>query len=343
MAELLGAGVAKALLGKAALPDDLPFVTGSIGLLGTKPSWDMMIRLRHAADGRLELSLFRVSAQGGPGARRADRHRRAHAEPALSDGSEPRSATAPRRCARCIPLLERKTRSHVAREDREGRSRVVEGDRGARDERRPNPINPQRVFWELSPRLPDNCILAADSGSAANWYARDLKIRRGMMASLSGNLATMGPGVPYAIAAKFAYPGSRGDRAGRRRRDADERHQRADHRSRSTGRSGAIRGSIVLRAQQPRSQQVTWEQRVMAGDPKFEASQELPDFPMRVTPSCSACAASRVDQPEQVGEAWDQALAADRPVVFEAITDPDVPPLPPHITFEQAKNFIEGA
>jgi pyruvate dehydrogenase (quinone) len=69
-----------------------------------------------------------------------------------------------------------------------------------------DPINPQRVFWELSPRLPERCIITADSGSGTNWYARDVKLRSGMMASLSGGLATMGPAVPYAVAAKFAHP-----------------------------------------------------------------------------------------------------------------------------------------
>ncbi len=149
-----------------------------------------------------------------------------------------------------------------------------------------DPINPQRVFWELSPRLPDGAILTADSGSAANWFARDLKIRAGMMASLSGNLATMGPGVPYAIAAKFALSRSAGDRARRRRRDADERHRRADHDRASTGSAGAIRGSIVLVLNNRDLNQVTWEQRAMEGDPKFEAlAGRCPTSRTRATPS----------------------------------------------------------
>ena len=105
-----------------------------------------------------------------------------------------------------------------------------------------DPINPMQLFAELSPRLPDDAIVTADSGSSANWYARHLRFRGGMRGSLSGNLATMGPGVPYGIGAKFGSPGPAGDRVRRRRRDADERHRRADHRQRSTGSSGPTRG-----------------------------------------------------------------------------------------------------
>lgn len=193
-----------------------------------------------------------------------------------------------------------------------------------------DPINPQRVFWELSPRLPDDCIITSDSGSAANWYARDLKMPAGMMASLSGGLATMGPGVPYATAAKFAYP---------------ERTVIAlvgDGAMQMNGNSELITAVkywkrwsnpklIVCVLNNRDLNQVTWEQRVMQGDPKFEASQDIPDFPY-----------ARVDQPEDIGPAWERALAADRPVVVEPITDPNVPPLPPHITLEQAKAYISA-
>ena len=206
VADKLGAGVAKALLGKAALPDDLPWVTGSIGLLGTKPSYDMMMRVRHAADDRLRVSLFGVPAEGGPGARRADRHRAGHAEPALSDGSQPGRRQPRRRLRALLPLLRAEDRPLLARGDREERRRLVEDAGEPRACMPANPVNPQRVAWELSPRLPERAIITSDSGSCANWYARDLKIRRGMMCSLSGGLASMGAAVPYAIAAKFAHP-----------------------------------------------------------------------------------------------------------------------------------------
>src|ERR671923_40954 len=181
-----------------------------------------------------------------------------------------------------------------------------------------DPINPQRVFWELSPRLPDNCILTSDSGSAANWFARDLKIRRGMLASLSGNLATMGSGVPYAIAAKFAHPERPvialvGDGAMQMNgineliTIAKYHHRWSDQRL------------IVLVLNNRDLNQVTWEQRAMSGDPKFEGSQDLPDFPYASYAELIGLKGIRVDSPEQVGSAWDEALNADRPVVYEAI------------------------
>ena len=199
-----------------------------------------------------------------------------------------------------------------------------------------DPINPQLVFYELSKRLPDGAILSSDSGSSANWYARDIRLREGMMASLSGTLATMGPGVPYAIAAKFAHP------------------QRpvialvGDGAMQMNGINGLIdiakyhhrwsdKRLIVLVLNNRDLNQVTWEQRAMSGDPKFEASQDLPDFPYASYAELIGLKGIRVDAPDQVAGAWEEALAADRPVVYEAVTDPEVPPLPPHITLDQAK------
>jgi pyruvate dehydrogenase (quinone) len=192
------------------------------------------------------------------------------------------------------------------------------------------------VFWELSERLPDGAILTADSGSAANWYARDIRLRAGMMASLSGTLATMGAGVPYAIAAKFAHPGRPvialvGDGAMQMNGNAELLTI-----AKYWERWGDPR-LIVLVLHNDDLNQVTWEQRAMEGDPKYEASQNLPDFPYARYAELIGLRGIRVDDPDQVGAAWDQALAADRPVVLEAVTDPEVPPLPPHITLEQAK------
>jgi pyruvate dehydrogenase (quinone) len=198
------------------------------------------------------------------------------------------------------------------------------------------PINPQLVFHELSKRLPDDAILTSDSGSAANWFARDIKIRRGMMASLSGTLATMGPGVPYAIGAKFAHPGRPvfalvGDGA-MQMNGINELITIAKYRDRWPDQR-----LIILVLNNRDLNQVTWEQRAMSGDPKFEGSQDLPDFPYASYAEMLGLKGIRVDSPEQIGPGWDQALSSDRPVVFEAVTDPEVPPLPPHITIEQAK------
>jgi pyruvate dehydrogenase (quinone) len=204
-----------------------------------------------------------------------------------------------------------------------------------------HPINPQRVFWELSPRLPDNCILTCDSGSAANWYARDLKIRRGMMASLSGGLATMGPGVPYAIAAKYAHP---------------TRHVIAmvgDGAMQMNGLNGLITIAkvwrdwanghlIIMVLNNGDLNQVTWEQRVMEGDPKFSASQDVPNFPYAKYAEMLGLLGIRVKHPNEIAMAWEKAIASEIPVVLEMITDPDVPPLPPHISAKQAKAYMSA-
>ncbi len=200
------------------------------------------------------------------------------------------------------------------------------------------PINPQRVFWELSSRLPDNCILSADSGSVANWFARDLKIRSGMMASLSGNLATMGPGVPYAVAAKFCFPERPvialvGDGA-MQMNGLNELITIAKY-----WREWTSPRLIVLVLHNNDLNQVTWELRAMTGDPKFEASQDVPEFPYAQYAESLGLRGIRVDRPDDLGRAWDQALAAECPCVVEAITDPDVPPLPPHISLAHARKF----
>ncbi len=204
-----------------------------------------------------------------------------------------------------------------------------------------NPINPQRVFWELSPRLPHNCITTSDSGSSANWWARDLKIRRGMMASLSGNLATMGPGCPYAVAAKFCYP------------DRPVIATVGDGAMQMIGNNALIDVAkywrrwkdprlVVLVLNNRDLNYVTWEQRLMDGFAKYEPSQELPDFPFARYAELLGLKGIRVERPESIQQAWDEALRADRPCVIDALTDPNVPPLPPHIKYEQAKKYTEA-
>jgi pyruvate dehydrogenase (quinone) len=237
-----------------------------------------------------------------------------------------------------IPHLERKT-------DRSWREGIEEGvrdwwklmeDRAMQDA---DPINPQRLFWELSPKLPDGCILSSDSGSAANWYARDVKLRKGMRASLSGTLATMGPGVPYAIAAKFAHPDRVaialvGDGAMQMNGIAELITIAKYWKRWSDPRL------VVLVLNNRDLNQVTWEQRAMEGDPKFEGSQSIPDFPYARYAEMIGLAGIRVDRPDDVAGAWDEALSADRPCVLEAVVDPNVPPMPPHVTLQQAKAMM---
>jgi pyruvate dehydrogenase (quinone) len=204
-----------------------------------------------------------------------------------------------------------------------------------------HPVNPQRVFWELSPRLPEGCILTCDSGTSAAWYARDLKIRRGMQASLSGGLATMGPAVPYALAAKLAYPhrpviAMVGDGAMQMIginglvTIAERWKQWADPRL------------LVIVLNNGDLNMVTWEQRVSAGEPRFVDSQALPTFPYCDYARLLGLEAIRVDQPQEVGPALDRAFNAGRPALLEMVTDPNVPPLPPHVTQKQVKAYARA-
>jgi pyruvate dehydrogenase (quinone) len=339
VAETLGAGVAKALLGKAVLPDDLPFVTGSIGLLGTKPSFDLMM----GCDALLMVGSSFPYSEFLPKEGKA-RGVQIDLDGRMVGIRYPMEVNlvgdAKATLEALIPKLDRK-------DDRDWRRGIEKGvaDWWKLMEERAmlgaDPLNPQRVFHELSLRLPEGAILAADSGSAANWYARNLKIRKGMMGSLSGTLATMGPGVPYAIAAKFAHPNRPvialvGDGAFQMNgmneliTIAKYRHRWSDQRL------------IVLVLHNNDLNQVTWEQRAMEGDPKYEASQTVPEFPYARYAELLGLKGIRVDAPDDVGPAWDEALAADRPVLYEAVTDPEVPPLPPHITFQEARHYLSA-
>jgi pyruvate dehydrogenase (quinone) len=337
VAERLNAGVAKALLGKAAVPDDLPFVTGSIGLLGTKPSWDLM----KGCDTLLMVgSSFPYSEfLPKPGAARGvqidiDGSRLSLRYP-MEVNMVGDSATTLRAL---LPMLQQQTDTSWPREIESGleswwkmlRARAMDS---------ADPINPQRVFWELSPRLPDNAIITADSGSVANWYARDLKIRRGMKASLSGGLASLGAGTPYAVAGKMAFP------------DRTVIACMGDGAMQMNGLNVMITiskywkqwsnpGLIVLVLNNRDLNQVTWEERVQLGAGKTESTQSIPDFPYHKYAELIGLKGILVDNPDQVGAAWDEALSADRPVILEAYTDPNVPPLPPHITLKDAKNFM---
>jgi len=339
VANLLNAGVAKALLGKAAVPDDLPFVTGSIGLLGTKPSWDMMTECDTLlmVGSSFPYSEFLPKEGQARGVQIDIDGRMLNLRYPMEVGLIGDSKASLRQL---IPLLKQK-RERGWRDDIEKNVarwwKVLE----ARAMAEANPINPQRVFWELSPRLPDGCILTCDSGSSANWYARDLKIRRGMMASLSGGLATMGPGVPYAIAAKYAKP---------------DRHVIAlvgDGAMQMNGVNGLITISrawhewrdprlTIMVLNNSDLNQVTWEQRVMEGDPKFVASQTLPNFPYAAYADLLGLNGIRIDRPDEIGPAWDRALSAKVPTVLEVIADPDVPPLPPHISAKETKAYMSA-
>jgi len=336
IADKLGAGVAKALLGKAVLPDELPWVTGSIGLLGTEPSYELMN----------ECDTLLMIGSGFPYSEFLPKEGQARGvqidlAPDMLSLRYPMEVNlvgdAADTLAALLPLIEHKT-------ERKWRDKV-EGWRAAWDKKlekraltAADPVNPQRVVHELSPRLPDAAIITSDSGSCANWFARDLKIREGMMCSLSGGLACMGAAVPYAIAAKFAYPDRHvialvGDGAMQMNNLAELITVAKYWKQWGNGKwICAVFNNQDLN-------QVTWEQRVMEGDPKFAASQDIPDVPYHMFAISIGLKGIFVEREEDVAGAWEQALASDVPVLLEFSTDPNVAPLPPHITFEQAKKF----
>lgn len=335
VSDRLGAGAAKALLGKAALPDDLPWVTGSIGLLGTEPSWDLM----------RDCDTLLMIGSGFPYSEFLPKEGQAKGvqidiDPGMLSLRYPMDVNlvgdAGDTLKALLPLLDQKGGKWRSTIEKSVTAwwKLLE----KRAHAEANPVNPQLVAWELSPRLPDNVILTSDSGSCANWYARDIRMRPGMMGSLSGGLASMGAAVPYAIAAKYAHPdrpviGLVGDGAMQMNNMAEmitvSKYWQdwADHRF------------IICVFNNEDLNQVTWEQRVMEGDPKFEASQSIPNVPYHRFAELIGLKGLFVDRPENLGPAWDEALAADRPVLLEVKTDPEVPPLPPHLTFEQVKNL----
>lgn len=337
IAELTGAGVAKALLGKDVLPDDLPYVTGSIGLLGTRPSWELM----------RDCDTLLIVGSNFPYTQFLPDFGQARAVQIDIDGTAigmryPTElnivADAAATLRAILPLLERKTDSKWRTDITDNVARWWETlEKQAMLEAKP--VNPMRVVWELSARLPGNGILSADSGSSTNWYARCLKIRDQVRGSLSGTLATMGPGVPYAIGAKFAHPDRPvialvGDGAMQMNGMAELLTISRYYRQWSDPRL------VICVFHNNDLNQVTWELRAMGGFPKFEESQSLPDISYADIARCMGLEAIAVDDPDDLGKAWDTALAAGRPAVLDVRCDPEMPPIPPHATYEQGKELL---
>jgi pyruvate dehydrogenase (quinone) len=338
-AALLNAGVAKSLLGKPVLPDDLPFVTGSVGWLGTAASNQMMrecdtLFMIGTAMPYTEYLPQEGQARGVQIDRSArDLGLRYPMEVSLvGDSAETLDAL--------LPLLRQKKdrtwRMHIEQSVSDWWNTVDQHAHTGAD-----PMNPQLALWELSQRLPDNAIITGDCGSAAVWIARFVRMRAGMQFSLSGLLATMGSGMPYALAAKLAHPQHAviavvGDGAMQMnginslldvskywRRWSDPRF-------------------VVLVLNNRDLNYVTWEQRVMEGDPKFEASQDIPDFHFADYAKLLGLDGVRVDRPDQIGGAWDAAFRADRPFVIDAMVDANVPTLPPELRPKQREHLARA-
>jgi pyruvate dehydrogenase (quinone) len=346
VAERLGAGVAKALLGKAVIPDDLPYVTGSVGWLGTPASNRMM----RECDTLLMVGTNFPYTEflPEPGQARAVQIDVEPRNLALRYPAEvPIIGDAAETLTRLLPLLD-DHREESWRPDIEAWVR----DAWSAAERHANapatPVNPQRVVWELSERLPDRSILTADSGTSAVWLARCIRLRQGMMSSLSGGLATMGCAIPYALAAKLAHPdrpvfaligdgamqmigfSALVDVAKQWRKASDSGHPWDDQRF------------VVVVLNNRDLNYVTWEQRAMEGDPRYAESQALPDLPYAEFARMLGFDGVRVERPEEIEDAWDRALASDRPFVIDAVVDAAVPTLPPELEEEVEEKLTQA-
>jgi len=337
VADLLGAGIAKALLGKDVLPDDLPFVTGAIGLLGTKPSYELM----------RDCDTLLLIGTGFPWAEFLPKDGQARGVQIDIDASMlglrypvevNLHGDAGETLRALLPLLRRQN-------DRSWQEQIAASMKTwwrTVEERAmapASPVNPQRVVWEMSAQLPSNAIVTSDSGTSAPWYAVYFRLRSGQRGTLSGGLASMGAAVPYAIAAKFAHP---------------ERPVVAlvgDGAMQMNNLSELITVQkywqrwkdprlIVCVLNNEDLNEVTWEQRATNGDPRYAASQDLPNVPYSRFAEMLGLKGIYVDDPGELQGAWASALAADRPVVLEVKTDPGVPPLPPHITAKEAGAFL---
>jgi pyruvate dehydrogenase (quinone) len=332
VADLLGAGAAKALLGKDVLSDELPWVTGSIGLLGTRPSYEMM----RDCDALITVGSSFPYSQFLPEFGQA-RGVQIDIDPTLIGMRYPYEANivadAKTALQALIPHLRRKSdrawqrgiEQNVARWWETMHQQAMVG---------ADPVNPMRLFAELSPLLPNNAVVTADSGSAANWYARQLRFRGDMRGSLSGTLATMGPGVPYAIGAKFGHPDRPviafvGDGAMQMNGMAELITIKRYHEQWSDQRL------VVAILHNDDLNQVTWEMRAMGGAPKFAESQTLPDVDYAAFAASLGLEAVTITDPDNLADAWKSALSANRPTVLDVHTDPNMPPIPPHATWEQ--------
>jgi len=337
VAEKLQAGFAKALLGKAMLSDDLPFSTGQIGLLGTKPSWELM----RDCDTLLMIGTTFPYSEFLPREGQA-KCIQIDIDPAMLSLRYPADVAlvgdAGATLKSLLPRLEQKSpgawratieKNVAAMWEEEGRKAHIEG----------KPLNPELFFWELTERLPANAVIAADTGMSTTFFARAVKVKRGMKTAISGTLATMGPAVSFALAAKFAFP------------DRPAIAFVGDGAMQMLGMNGLITAAkYYKRWSDPRLiiavlnnrdlNMVSWELRALGGSPKVAATQDLPDIDYAAQGELLGLKGLTVATPGDVGRVWDEALSADRPVVIDVKADPNVIALPPHASFEQAKNLF---
>jgi pyruvate dehydrogenase (quinone)/pyruvate oxidase len=331
VAETLGAPIAKPLLGKGAVPDDSPYTTGPIGLLGTRPSQEAL----EACDTLLIIgtSFPYIEFYPKPGQARGVQIELDPMRIGLRYPVEVGLVGDSRRTLRALtPLLKRNAERGFLEQAQRGMRdwRELMHERASRMDK---PMKPQRVAAELGRRLRDDAIVACDSGTIATWWARHIPARRGQMHSLSGNLATMANGFPYAIAAQIAYP----DRqcvafVG----DGGFSMLMAEF---STCVKYRLPVKVVV-VKNNTLGQIKWEQIVFLGNPEYGCDLEPIDF----AAFARACGGTgfTIEDPAECGEVLDQALAAPGPVIVQAIVDPFEPPMPAKITAAQAMKFAEA-
>ncbi len=336
VAEQLGAGIITALLGKDVVPGDLPYHTQQLGLLGSRPSYDMMqdcdTLLMVGSNYPYAEFLPKTGQARGVQIDLSPRHLSLRYPMEVNLAGDAKATL-----AALLPHLTRQ-------EDRGWQEKVIEGmkdwnevtEREAMTEA--DPINPRYVYHLLNERLPHNCIVTADAGSTADWYGHHIRLGRDMSGNLSGMLASMLASMPYAVAAKFAHPDrpvvcTIGDGAfqmlGMNELLTVKRHWA----------SWADPRFIVLVLHNNDLTQVSWEMREV-GDPRYDTAQRVESMDYAAFAEVLGLRGITVDKPDQVAAAWDAAFAADRPVVLDVHTDPNVPPLPAHISFAEAKGFL---
>jgi pyruvate dehydrogenase (quinone) len=331
LAEKLGAPIIKALLGKAAVPDDSPYTTGGIGLVGTKPSLEAIENCD---------TLFIVGSSfpyiefyPKPGKARGvqidlDPTRiglRYPVEVGLVGDSQ-------RTLQNLLPMVDRKEERSFLEKAQEAMKdwwKLME-ERGTRED---TPMKPQVVAWELGKRLREDAIVSCDSGTIATWWARQIPVKRGQLHSLSGNLASMANGLPYAIAAQIAYP---------------DRQCVA-----FVGDGGfsmlmaefvtAVKYDLPIKVVIVKNNtlgQIKWEQMVFLGNPEYGVKLHPIDFAL----FAKACGGTgfTIEDPAECGNILDQALATPGPVIIEAVVDPYEPPMPAEITTDQALKFAQS-
>ncbi|QCO06986.1 thiamine pyrophosphate-dependent enzyme [Azospirillum argentinense] len=331
LADKLGAVIVKALLGKAAVPDDSPFTTGQVGLLGTAPSQEAL----ETCDTLLIAgSTFPyIEYYPKPGQARAIQ---IDIDAARIGLRYPVEAGLVGDCGLALDILTERVRRH---EDRSFLKTAQAGkaewmklmeERGTRPDL---PMKPQVVAWELGKRLSDTAIVACDSGTIATWWARQIPARRGQMHSLSGNLATMAPGVPYAIAAQLAHPGRQvvayvGD-GGFSMLMADF----------ATAVKYKLPIKVIINNNNSLGQ-IKWEQIAMLGNPEYVCDLQPIDF-AKVAEACGGRGFTITD-PKDCGAILDAALAHPGPVVVDCLVDTNEPPMPPKVQAKQALHFTEA-